>query len=67
MLVPALPERFPSTRTLAQCDSYAYEALARATRPAPLGGAFAVDVVAVVAFTLTALALGALTLQRRTS
>ena len=46
--------------------TYAYEALARATRPAPLGGAFAADVIAVVAFTLAALGLGALTLRRRT-
>jgi ABC-2 type transport system permease protein len=46
--------------------TYAYEALDRATRPAPLGGAFAADVIAVVAFTLAALGLGALTLQRRT-
>ena len=46
--------------------TYAYEALARATRPAPLGGAFAADVIAVVAFMLAALGFGALTLQRRT-
>ncbi len=46
--------------------TYAYEALARATTPAPLGGAFAADVIAVVAFTLAALGMGALTLQRRT-
>jgi ABC-2 type transport system permease protein len=46
--------------------TYAYDALARATRPAPLGAAMAWDVVAVVAFTLAALGLGALTLQRRT-
>jgi ABC-2 type transport system permease protein len=46
--------------------TYAYEALARATRPTPLGAAFAADVAAVLAFTLAALALGALTLPRRT-
>ena len=46
--------------------TYAYDALARATRPAPLGGAMAADVIAVVAFTIAALVLGALTLRRRT-
>jgi len=46
--------------------TYAYEALARATRPAALDGAMAWDVVAVVGFTIGALALGALTLRRRT-
>src|SRR5271166_1770790 len=46
--------------------TYAYEALARATAPAPLGGAFVAAVIAVVAFTLASLGLGALTLQRRT-
>jgi len=47
--------------------TYAYEALARATRPAPLGSALAWDVFAVVGFTLAALGGGALTLRRRTA
>src|SRR5271166_4639365 len=47
--------------------TYAYDALARATRPAPLGGEMAAAVIAVVAFTLAALVLGALTLRRRTA
>ncbi len=47
--------------------TYAYDALARATRPAPLGGEMAADMIAVVAFTLAALVLGALTLRRRTA
>jgi ABC-2 type transport system permease protein len=46
--------------------TYAYDALARTTRPAPLGSAMAADVVAVIAFTVAALGLGALTLRRRT-
>lgn len=46
--------------------TYAYDALARATTPAPLDGAMAADIVAVLAFMLAALALGALTLRRRT-
>jgi len=46
--------------------TYAYDALARTTNPAPLGAAMAADVVAVVAFTLAALGLGAVTLRRRT-
>lgn len=46
--------------------TYAYDALARATRPTPLGSAMAADVAALVAFTIAALALGALTLRRRT-
>jgi ABC-2 type transport system permease protein len=46
--------------------TYAYEALARTTTPQPLGDAMAADVLAVVAFTLAALALGAVTLRRRT-
>ncbi len=46
--------------------TYAYEALARTTRPAALGWAFAADVFAVAAFMLAALVLGALTLRRRT-
>jgi ABC-2 type transport system permease protein len=47
--------------------TYAYEALSRATRAAPLGGAFAADVLAIVGFTVAALGLGALTLRRRTA
>jgi ABC-2 type transport system permease protein len=47
--------------------TYAYDALARATRPAPLGSAFAADAVAVAGFTLAAIALGAATLRRRTA
>jgi ABC-2 type transport system permease protein len=46
--------------------TYAYDALARATRPLPLGRAMVGDVAAVIAFTLAALGLGALTLRRRT-
>ncbi len=46
--------------------TYAYDALARATAPAPLGGAFAADVAVVVGCIVGALALGALTLRRRT-
>ncbi|HTR89337.1 MAG TPA: ABC transporter permease [Solirubrobacteraceae bacterium] len=46
--------------------TYAYDALARATAPAPLDGAMAADVLAVIAFTLASLAAGALTLRRRT-
>jgi ABC-2 type transport system permease protein len=47
--------------------TYAYDALARATRPTPLGGAFAADVLAAVGFTLVSLGLGAVTLRRRTA
>jgi ABC-2 type transport system permease protein len=46
--------------------TYAYDALARATEPGPLGGGLAVDLGAVLAATVLALALGALTLRRRT-
>lgn len=46
--------------------TYAYDALARATDPAPLNGDVAVDLVVVLAFTLASLALGAATLRRRT-
>lgn len=45
--------------------TYAYDALARATSPEPLGAAFAVDVIVVVAVTLAALALGAASMRRR--
>jgi ABC-2 type transport system permease protein len=47
--------------------TYAYDALARATDPAPLTGAIVVDVVVVIAVTIAALALGAATLRRRTA
>jgi ABC-2 type transport system permease protein len=46
--------------------TYAYDALARATEPGPLGGGLAVDLAAVAAATVAALALGAATLRRRT-
>ena len=46
--------------------TYAYDALARATEPGPLGAGLAVDVAVIVGSTLGALALGALTLRRRT-
>jgi ABC-2 type transport system permease protein len=46
--------------------TYAYDALARATRADALGAALAGDVAVVVGATLAALALGALTLRRRT-
>jgi ABC-2 type transport system permease protein len=46
--------------------TYAYEALARATAPAALGGRFTLDVVVIVGSTIAALALGAATLRRRT-
>jgi ABC-2 type transport system permease protein len=46
--------------------TYAYDALARATAPGALGSRFALDVVVVVGSTLGALALGAVTLRRRT-
>ena len=47
--------------------TYAYDALARATSPAPLGGHILVDVLVVVGAIGVALALGALTLRRRTA
>ncbi len=47
--------------------TYAYDALARATSPRPLGGEMAVDVCVILGSTLVALGLGALTLRRRTS
>jgi ABC-2 type transport system permease protein len=46
--------------------TYAYDALARATDPGPLGAGFTVDVLVIVAATVAALALGAVTLRRRT-
>jgi ABC-2 type transport system permease protein len=47
--------------------TYAYDALARVTRPGPLGGGTALDVLAVIGATLAALLLAALTLRRRTA
>jgi len=47
--------------------TYAYDALARATSLAPLGASLVLDVLVVVGCTLGALALGALTLRRRTA
>jgi ABC-2 type transport system permease protein len=47
--------------------TYAYDALARTTHPGPLGGRMAIDVCVIVGATLIALALGALTLRRRTA
>lgn len=46
--------------------TYAYDALARATRPEVLGTRFAIDVAVTVAATLAALALGAASMRRRT-
>ncbi len=46
--------------------TYAFEALAKATSPEPLGAAFAADVLVIVGVTVAALGLGALTLRRRT-
>jgi len=46
--------------------TYAYDALRRATASAPLGAAFTADVLVIAGGTLAALALGALTLRRRT-
>jgi ABC-2 type transport system permease protein len=46
--------------------TYAYDALARATRAEALGGRLAVDVAVIAGATVAALGLGALTLRRRT-
>ena len=46
--------------------TYAYDALARTTRAAPLGAWFAFDVLVIVVCILAALAVGAATLRRRT-
>jgi ABC-2 type transport system permease protein len=46
--------------------TYAYDALARATSPAALDARFAIDVVVILGATVAALALGAVTLKRRT-
>jgi ABC-2 type transport system permease protein len=47
--------------------TYSYDALARASKPAALGGWFALDVLVTVAATVAALNLGAATLKRRTA
>jgi ABC-2 type transport system permease protein len=47
--------------------TYAYDALARAISPAPLDIALLLDVLVIVAAGIGALALGALTLRRRTA
>jgi ABC-2 type transport system permease protein len=47
--------------------TYAFDALARATSPRSLGGGMALDVCVIIGSTLIALALGALTLRRRTA
>ncbi len=47
--------------------TYAYDALARVTSGAPLGGRFALDLAVMLGATLLALVLGALTLRRRTT
>jgi ABC-2 type transport system permease protein len=47
--------------------TYAYDALARATHSHPLGGRVALDIAVIVGATLIALALGALTLRRRSA
>ena len=46
---------------------YAFDALSRATHEGSLTGWFAIDLAVVVAGTLIALALAALTLRRRTA
>jgi ABC-2 type transport system permease protein len=46
--------------------TYAYDALARTTHPGTLGPRFALDVVVLVGSVLAALALGAVSMRRRT-
>jgi ABC-2 type transport system permease protein len=46
--------------------TYAYDALARATSPGDLGARMALDIAVIAGATVAALALGALTLRRRT-
>jgi ABC-2 type transport system permease protein len=46
--------------------TYAYDALARAAAPAPLDGWFWLDVALIGSMTVAALAIGAVTLRRRT-
>jgi ABC-2 type transport system permease protein len=47
--------------------TYAYDALARVTRPGALSAALAVDAAVIVLATVGALAFGAITLRRRTA
>jgi ABC-2 type transport system permease protein len=47
--------------------TYAYDALARSVSPAPLGAEMVVDIAVTVGATVLALALGAITLRRRTA
>jgi ABC-2 type transport system permease protein len=47
--------------------TYAYDALARATSSAPLGSEIWLDLLVVAVAAVGALALGALTLRRRTA
>jgi ABC-2 type transport system permease protein len=47
--------------------TYAYDALARATTPGALGSRFALDVAVTIASILASLALGAVTMRRRTA
>jgi ABC-2 type transport system permease protein len=46
--------------------TYAFDALSRATSPAPLGPALVADVMVIAGATLLSLALGSVTLRRRT-
>ena len=46
--------------------TYAYDALARVAAGGPYGARFALDLAVTVGATLLALALGAVTLRRRT-
>ena len=46
--------------------TYAFDALQRASEPAPLGVELVVDVAVIVGVTIAALGLGAMTLRRRT-
>jgi ABC-2 type transport system permease protein len=57
-LLHAISWAFPLT--------YAYDALARAIEPGALGGTLVIDALVVVGSGLAALALGALTLRRKT-
>jgi ABC-2 type transport system permease protein len=47
--------------------TYAYDALARATDPAPLTSRLVLDVLVIIGACLASLGLGALTLRRRTA
>jgi len=46
--------------------TYSYDALSRATTPAPLGSQMAVDIAVTMSVTVLAIGAGALTLRRRT-